>query len=652
MPTYTNIATGQVLTQDEFSALVCNETYTCCNQADGVWFTANDAKNEYQWQQYFIANNLCSDSNAPINTIPPSISGTLVVGNVLTCSTGTWTSDTGIIPPYTYQWYRGATLLVGETNNTYTLVQADAGQNIKCVVTACDSDGCTNADSNVVYIIDAEADAHYNRVIADGGTIPLGLTALNEFVVSVKNNYSVASVNSAMWALKPHWGISGIKTASGTGATAGGRATSVLYDICGVNGDFIQTTASAQPLGLVHSGSNYAWLSGVAGNYFSTPNAVANQITGDIEIVAKVNFASFSVTDTIVSKAQGAGAGADFAYLFSKTNSNLTFSYSNTGLVSSRVISTSSATLSSAGYAINQDFFIKVSRSATSGDVVFSTSPDGIVYTQLGSTQTTTPQPIANITSMPTVGSWANATAYFNGIIYRVTISNSIGGSPVVDFNPNSYNRATSQTSWVSATGETWTLNTASTNNALKACIVDQTMIMGNGTSYGMRAPSLNINDTAITSYTVFRKFVNTGLGQIINELSANANSNNGKWLVINDVSNQEGANIRANVGSNSSLFTSNSLLLKVATSVCNIANANESAPYYINNASQTLASNSPTSNNTTAMNATGYNFLARNNASSAWANVIAIGDIVVKGEDDTTKRTAMFNLLKTLSKF
>jgi hypothetical protein len=50
-------------------------------------------------------------------------------------------------------------------------------------------------------------------------------------------------------------------------------------------------------------------------------------------------------------------------------------------------------------------------------------------------------------------------------------------------------------------------------------------------------------------------------------------------------------------------------------------------------------------------MNATGYNFLARNNASSFWANVIAIGDIVVKGEDDNTKRTAMYNLLKTLSK-
>jgi hypothetical protein len=190
MPTYTNIATGVVLNQDEFSALVCNETYTCCNQADGVWFTANDAKNEYQWQQYFIANNLCSDGNAPINTVAPAISGTLVVGNVLSCSTGTWTSDTGIIPPYTYQWYRGATLLVGETNNTYTLVQADAGQNIKCVVTACDSDGCTNADSNVVYILDAD----YASVLSRGTT--LGYT-LPDATLQGKQNTLVISLKSA-----------------------------------------------------------------------------------------------------------------------------------------------------------------------------------------------------------------------------------------------------------------------------------------------------------------------------------------------------------------------------------------------------------------------------------------------------------------------
>jgi hypothetical protein len=174
---------------------------------------------------------------------------------------------------------------------------------------------------------------------------------------------------------------------------------------------------------------------------------------------------------------------------------------------------------------------------------------------------------------------------------------------------------------------------------------------MGNGTSYGMRAPSLNINDTAITSYTVFRKFVNTVGQQIVNELGTDTSSAQGKYLIINTALNNERTGIRANVGVNASFFTSNSLSLKVATAINNIANANESLPYLIDNVSRTLDLNAPANDNTTAMNGTSYNFLARNNAASFWANVIAIGDIVVKGEDDNTKRTAMYNLLKTLSK-
>lgn len=152
MPTYTNIATGQVLSQEDFSALICNEIYTCCDQSDNVWFTNTDARNEYQWQQYFIANYLCSDGNAPVNTVPPLINGTLTVGLELRTTDGTWTSDTGLIPPFTYQWYRGASEIVGETNYTYTLVALDMDENITCMVRACDSDGCTNATSNTLLV--------------------------------------------------------------------------------------------------------------------------------------------------------------------------------------------------------------------------------------------------------------------------------------------------------------------------------------------------------------------------------------------------------------------------------------------------------------------------------------------------------------------
>ena len=150
MATYTNIATGQVLTQDEFSALVCNTIYTCCDQSDNVWFTNNEARNEYQWQQYFEANNLCSDGNAPVNVVSPTISGTIGVGDVLSGTNGTWTSDSAIT--YTYQWFRGLSPIVGATAINYTIVALDMDENIRLRVTATDSDGSTNANSNTLLI--------------------------------------------------------------------------------------------------------------------------------------------------------------------------------------------------------------------------------------------------------------------------------------------------------------------------------------------------------------------------------------------------------------------------------------------------------------------------------------------------------------------
>lgn len=100
---------------------------------------------------------------APVNTVAPSVTGTALVGQTLSTTDGTWT---GIpTPTYSYQWYRGASAISGATNNTYTLVSADAGQNIKCTVTATNSAGSASADSNTVAIFDTVADsqgAFYN----------------------------------------------------------------------------------------------------------------------------------------------------------------------------------------------------------------------------------------------------------------------------------------------------------------------------------------------------------------------------------------------------------------------------------------------------------------------------------------------------------
>jgi len=110
----------------------------------------------------------------PANTVAPIISGTNVVGDVLTTTNGTWTGTAPIT--YTYQWYRGAAPIALATASTYILVDADAGvSNIKCRVTATNTAGSAGADSNIItdiYTILA-ADFFARVKINNGGVDPL-----------------------------------------------------------------------------------------------------------------------------------------------------------------------------------------------------------------------------------------------------------------------------------------------------------------------------------------------------------------------------------------------------------------------------------------------------------------------------------------------
>jgi len=86
-----------------------------------------------------------ASATAPVNTVAPNVTGNPSVGDLLTTTNGTWS---GTPTSYSYQWKRGATN-IGTNANTYTLVSADAGTNITCVVTATNASGSTPATSNV-----------------------------------------------------------------------------------------------------------------------------------------------------------------------------------------------------------------------------------------------------------------------------------------------------------------------------------------------------------------------------------------------------------------------------------------------------------------------------------------------------------------------
>ncbi|MDB5165014.1 MAG: hydrolase family protein [Candidatus Saccharibacteria bacterium] len=101
-----------------------------------------------------LTATITADIAAPVNTVAPSIFGTLMVTSVLTASHGAWTNS----PAYTFQWQRcnsgdtsGASCvnIANATGSTYPLIPADKGKALRVIVTASNSAGTASAQSAI-----------------------------------------------------------------------------------------------------------------------------------------------------------------------------------------------------------------------------------------------------------------------------------------------------------------------------------------------------------------------------------------------------------------------------------------------------------------------------------------------------------------------
>lgn len=114
-----------------------------------------------------------TEGNAPVNVVAPIIVGTASIDSILTTSTGTWSSDTGVIS-FLYQWYADSTPIIGATAKNYTLTFEEAGCTITCRVSAIDLDGASAyvVSSNSVFFDYSQSliDAFKTRVATDSGT--------------------------------------------------------------------------------------------------------------------------------------------------------------------------------------------------------------------------------------------------------------------------------------------------------------------------------------------------------------------------------------------------------------------------------------------------------------------------------------------------
>ena len=120
-------------------------------------------------------------ASPPVNTVAPALSFSLrYEGELVTTDNGTWDNSP---TSFTYQWYRDATPISGETLNEYTLDAADADTYVSCEVTAINTGGSATEPSDAIYIYDYD----YGQVYyIEQDTAAAESILQNQFMLAIK----------------------------------------------------------------------------------------------------------------------------------------------------------------------------------------------------------------------------------------------------------------------------------------------------------------------------------------------------------------------------------------------------------------------------------------------------------------------------------
>jgi len=201
----------------------------------------------------------------------------------------------------------------------------------------------------------------------------------------------------------------------------------------------------------------YLELPGVSGNYAYTLDSASNSVTSDIDIRAKIAADDWTPAATMDIVDKRNVSNISYVLRLVATSGRLNFAWSVDGTTEPSISSTVSPTVSDGDVLwvrVTADF-----DATPSYTIKFWTSPDGVVWTQLGSTVTGAGSgTIFDGTSRLSVGaSYAGASSQFAGKIYYAEVRNGIDGAIVATFDPKRYTAGALTA--VMTTGETWTVN-------------------------------------------------------------------------------------------------------------------------------------------------------------------------------------------------
>ncbi len=364
--------------------------------------------------------------------------------------------------------------------------------------------------------LDAQAVAHYDRVIADGGIMPAGLLGCNAWFVAVKAVYAVTDITTAISAgYDPHY--LGAKIGAGSGTTLGQAATK-LYSCSGASGDLVQATAASMPLLLVKNSTdaNYWFGSGVTGNYVQTNSTYTFDSFVNITDFT-LNNDSSAEQSIFTYGAYGFNIAFGLTYRKAIDQFNILY-YAPTAITASFFYTLS----------VGVKYSIRTTRNSTSGLLSVELLISGTwtsIYSTIGTSGALSNKANFHIGSSTT----SNAT---NGKIWRST-TYDLSSNVLVDFNPASYNAATSQTQWTSATSEVWTINTGTATTGYKGQIVDYTCLQGDGVDDRLISSSALSVLSSYDQFIAYNAFNNQGTYMFGSSPASGANKDINYWVQL-----------------------------------------------------------------------------------------------------------------------